>query len=32
MSSKVDIKRNKLIHLENTLVMYIVHNAETFEK
>ena len=32
MSSKVDIKRNKLIHLENTLVMYRVYNAETLQK
>ena len=32
MSSKVDIQRNKLIHLENTLVMYGVYNAETLEK
>ena len=29
MSSKVDIQSNKLIHLENTLVMYGVYNAET---
>ena len=32
MSSKVDIQRNKCIHLENTLVMYGVYNAETLEK
>ena len=32
MSSKVDIQRNKLIHLENILVMYGVYNAETLEK
>ena len=32
MSSRVDIQRNKLIHLENTLVMYGVYNAETLEK
>ena len=32
MNRKVDIQRNKLIHLENTLVMYGVHNAETLEK
>ena len=32
MSSKVDIQRNKLIHLENTLVIYEVYNAETVEK
>ena len=32
MSSKVDIQKNKLIHLENTLVMYGVYNIETLEK
>ena len=32
MASKVDIQRNKLIHLENTLVMYGVYNVETLEK
>ena len=32
MSSKVDIQRNKLIHIENTLVVYGVYNAETLEK
>ena len=32
MSSKVDIQRNKLIHLENTLAIYGVYNAETLEK
>ena len=32
MTSKVDIQRNRLIHLENTLVMYRVYNAETLEK
>ena len=32
MSSKVDIQRNKLIHLEDTLVMYGIYNAETLEK
>ena len=32
MSSKVDTQRNKLIHLENTLIMYGVYNAETLEK
>ena len=32
MSSKVDIQRNKLIHLDNILVMYGVYNAETLEK
>ena len=29
MSSKVDIQRNKLMHLENTLVMNGVYHAET---
>ena len=28
MSAKVDIQKNKLIHLESTLVMYGVYNAE----
>ena len=32
MSSKADIQRNKLMHLEDTLVMYGVYNAETLEK
>ena len=32
MSSKVDTQRNKLIHLEDTLVMYEVYNTETLEK
>ena len=32
MSSKVDVQRNKLIHWENTLVMYGVYNTETLEK
>ena len=32
MTSKVDIQRNRLIHLENTLVMYGVYNAEILEK
>ena len=32
MSSKVDIQRNKLIHLENTLVMYGMYNVETLEE
>ena len=32
MSCKVDIQRKKLIHLENTLVMYGVYDAETLEK
>ena len=32
VSSKVDIQRNKCIHLENTLVMDGIYNAETLEK
>ena len=32
MTTKVDIQRDKLIHLENTLVMYGVYNVETLEK
>ena len=32
MSSKIDMQRNKLMHLENTLVMYGVYNTETLEK
>ena len=32
MSSEVNIQRNKLKHLENTLVMYGVYNAETLGK
>ena len=32
MSSKADIQRNKLMHLEDTLVMYGVYSAETLEK
>ena len=32
ISSKVDIQRNKLMHLEDTLVMYGVYSAETLEK
>ena len=32
MSAKADIQRNKLMHLEDTLVMYGVYNAETSER
>ena len=32
MSSKVDIQRNKFMHLEDMLVMYGVYNTETLEK
>ena len=31
MSIKTDIQRNKLMHLENTLVMYGIYNTETLE-
>ena len=32
MSISTDAQRNKLMHLENTLVMYRIYNAETLEK
>ena len=32
MSIQTEIKRNKLMLLENTLVMYRIYNAETLEK
>ena len=32
MDSKADIQCNKLMHLENSLLMYGVYNAETLEK
>ena len=32
LSAKTDIQRNKLMHLEDTLVMYGVYSAETLEK
>ena len=32
MSTKTDIQRNKLIHLENTFVMYEIYNTETPER
>ena len=32
MSNKTDIQINKLMHLENTLVMYGIYNAETLER
>ena len=32
MSISMDMQRNKLLHLENTLVMYRIYNAETLEK
>ena len=32
MSILMDAQRSKLMHLENTLVMYGIYNAETLEK
>ena len=32
MSISTDAQRNKLMHLENTLVMYGIYNGETLEK
>ena len=32
MSIQTDIQRNKLMHLENTLVRYGVYNTETLER
>ena len=32
MDSKADIQCNKLLHLENTMLMYSAYNAETLEK
>ena len=32
MSVQTDIQSNKLMHLENTLVIYGIYNAETLEK
>ena len=32
MSIMTDAQRNKLMHLENSLIMYGVYNAETFSK
>ena len=31
MKNKVDIQCNKLMHLEDTMVMYGIYNAETLE-
>ena len=31
MSISMDAQRNKLMHLENTLVMYGIYNTETLE-
>ena len=32
MSTTTDAQRNKLMHLENLLIMYGVYNAETLSK
>ena len=32
MDNKADIQHNKLMHLENSMLMYGVHNTETLEK
>ena len=32
MENKVNIQCNRLIHLENSMVMYGVYNAETLKK
>ena len=32
MSISTDVQRNKIMHLENTLVMYRMYNAESLEK
>ena len=32
MSITTDTQRNKLMHLENSLIMYVVYNAETLSK
>ena len=32
MSITMDAQRNKLMHLENSLIMYGVYNAETLAK
>ena len=32
MSISMDVQRNKLMHLENSLIIYGVYNAETLEK
>ena len=32
MDRKADIQHNKLIHLENSMLMYSVYNTETLEK
>ena len=32
MSISMNMQRNKLMHLENSLIMYAVYNTETLEK
>ena len=32
MSISTDMQKNKLMHLENSLIMYGVYNAETLQK
>ena len=32
MSISMDVQRNKLMHLENSLIIYRVYNAKTLEK
>ena len=32
MEIKTDIQHNKIMHLEDSMVMYGIHNAETLEK
>ena len=32
METKTNLQHNRLIHLEDTMVMYRVYNAETLEK
>ena len=32
MSISMDAQRNKLMHLENSLIMYRIYNAKTLEK
>ena len=32
MSISSDAQRNKLVHLENSLIMYGIYNVETLEK
>ena len=32
MSISMDVQRNKLMHLENSLILYGVYNAKTLQK